>query len=92
MRPHLHLREPDLVQVTEEYRTRRAGAGGGWVGDVVGALLLALVVLQVVPVDLTRERHPGEMAQQLVDRSGNKRKLFSQLKLSPSPSWPGITK
>ena len=90
MRPHLHLREPDLVQVTEEYRTLLAGAGG--VGDVVGVLLLALVVLQVVPVDLTRERHPGEMAQQLVDRSGNKRKLFSQLKLSPSPSWPGITK
>ena len=44
-------------------------------------LLLGLVVVQVVTVDLTGERHPGEVAQQLVDGPGGKEgKLFSKLK------------
>ena len=35
-------------------------------------VLLALVVVEVVPVDLLRERHSGEVTEQLIDRSGNK--------------------
>ena len=38
-----------------------------------------MLLLQVVPVDLTGEGDPGEVAQELVDRSGNKRKLVSGL-------------
>ena len=40
---------------------------------------IVVLLLQVVPVDLTGEGDPGEVAQELVDRSGNKRKLVSGL-------------
>ena len=67
VRPHLHLRsrEPHLAEVTEEYRVLgrtvvRGPDGGG-----------ALSVVQVVAVDLAGERDPGEVAQQLIDGSGN---------------------
>ena len=43
-------------------------------------VLLALVVVEVVPVDLLRERHSGEVTEQLIDRSGNtKCEMFYQL-------------
>ena len=67
--------EADLVEITEEYRVvrgtvvRRASSGGAGVSEIVMFLLLVLVILQVVPVDLTGERDPGEVAEQLVDRS-----------------------
>ena len=89
MRSDLHLGpgaalcgEADLVEITEEYRVVRgtvvrgpcSPSSGARVGEIVMFLLLVLVVLQVVTVDLTGERHPGEVAEQLVDRSGNKMK------------------
>ena len=89
--PRLVGGEADLVEVTEEYRlpawprlgwqvvggSRRAGAG---VGEIVVLVLLALVVVEVVPVDLLRERHSGEVTEQLIDRSGNtKWEMFYQL-------------
>ena len=83
LRPGFGVRgESDLVEITEEYRVMR-GPGSRLAGlaQIVGLLLLGLVVVQVVPVDLTGERDPGEVAQQLVDRpDGIEGKLFSKLK------------
>ena len=71
--------EADLGEVTEVdgvlYRAGVCGeivrgpcSAGTTVGMIVVFLLLALVVVQVVVVDLVREWNPSEVAQQLIDR------------------------
>ena len=68
--------EADLVEITEEYRVVRAGGASS---GLVGMRGIVVLLLQVVPVDLPGEGDPGEVTQELVDRSGNKRKLVSGL-------------
>ena len=74
--------EADLGEVTEVdgvlYRAGVCGeivrgpcSAGTTVGMIVVFLLLALVVVQVVVVDLVREWNPSEVAQQLIDRPRN---------------------
>ena len=81
--PRLVGGEADLVEVTEEYRLPAwprlcwqvvggSDCAGAGVCEIVVLVLLALVVVEVVPVDLLRERHSGEVTEQLIDRSGNK--------------------
>ena len=52
---------------------------GGASSGLAGLRGIVVLLLQVVPVDLTGEGDPGEVAQELVDRSENKRKLVSGL-------------